>query len=93
MEGVWEKTRLEHAVATSLDEYSKVGAAPQKNKTNPNIHLFQDVLNSVAPVPKIRINPAEDLAALQYTGGTTGTPKAVILHHQNLLANATAFAT
>jgi long-chain acyl-CoA synthetase len=29
----------------------------------------------------------EDVALLQYTGGTTGTPKAAVLTHRNLLAN------
>ena len=32
---------------------------------------------------------AEDVAVLQYTGGTTGRPKAAMLTHRNLLANAT----
>jgi long-chain acyl-CoA synthetase len=31
---------------------------------------------------------ATDVALLQYTGGTTGTPKGAILTHRNLLANA-----
>jgi long-chain acyl-CoA synthetase len=30
----------------------------------------------------------DDLAVLQYTGGTTGTPKAAMLTHRNLTANA-----
>ena len=30
----------------------------------------------------------KDVALLQYTGGTTGTPKGAILTHRNLLANA-----
>ncbi len=30
----------------------------------------------------------DDLAVLQYTGGTTGTPKAAMLTHRNLVANA-----
>jgi long-chain acyl-CoA synthetase len=41
--------------------------------------------------PQLQIVP-EDLAALQYTGGTTGTPKAAMLTHRNLLANAHQFA-
>jgi len=34
------------------------------------------------------IDPLEDLAVIQYTGGTTGTPKGVMLTHYNLVANA-----
>ena len=33
------------------------------------------------------INPKEDIAVLQYTGGTTGTPKGAMLTHYNLYAN------
>lgn len=34
------------------------------------------------------IDPHEDIALLQYTGGTTGTPKGAVLTHANLSANA-----
>lgn len=34
------------------------------------------------------IDPERDLALIQYTGGTTGTPKGAMLTHQNLSANA-----
>ena len=40
----------------------------------------------LAAVPTI--DPHEDIALLQYTGGTTGTPKGAILTHANLSANA-----
>jgi long-chain acyl-CoA synthetase len=34
------------------------------------------------------IDPEHDIALIQYTGGTTGTPKGAVLTHQNLSANA-----
>ena len=34
------------------------------------------------------IDPERDVALIQYTGGTTGTPKGAMLTHQNLSANA-----
>jgi long-chain acyl-CoA synthetase len=51
------------------------------------LHLFQDLIKKYPPnPPKITINPKEDIAALPYTGGTTGLPKAAILTHHNMVA-------
>ena len=36
----------------------------------------------------VAIDPREDVAILQYTGGTTGVPKAAMLTHANITANA-----
>ena len=35
----------------------------------------------------LKFNPKEDLAILQYTGGTTGLPKGAMLTHYNVVAN------
>ena len=42
--------------------------------------------NDGAPSP-VAIDPANDIAVLQYTGGTTGTPKGAMLTHSNLSSN------
>ncbi len=44
------------------------------------------ISNSAAPAP-VHIDPVEDIAVLQYTGGTTGRPKGAMLTHANVAAN------
>ena len=51
------------------------------------LHIFGDLLKKYPPrPPKIDIDPKADLAALPYTGGTTGLPKAAMLTHYNLVS-------
>lgn len=42
---------------------------------------------TIHPLKPVVIDPVEDVAVLQYTGGTTGTPKGAMLTHANLYAN------
>ncbi|PWS42015.1 4-coumarate--CoA ligase family protein [Streptomyces sp. ZEA17I] len=46
-----------------------------------------DMLASTAPEPAVAIDPGEDVAALPYSSGTTGTPKGVMLTHRSIGTN------
>jgi long-chain acyl-CoA synthetase len=55
----------------------------------PEIRSFEQALRTPArALPAIGADPSEEVAVLQYTGGTTGLPKAAGLSHRNLVANA-----
>jgi len=82
---------LDFAVLTNVGEYlpalkrlfgKKAAIRPEKN-----LHWLQDLLKKHPPQPPaVAIDPKTDLAALPYTGGTTGNPKGVMLTHYNLIA-------
>ncbi|MHC4457196.1 MAG: AMP-binding protein [Planctomycetota bacterium] len=51
------------------------------------LHLFRNLIKQYPPQPPdILIDPKKDIAALPYTGGTTGLPKAAILTHYNVIS-------
>ncbi len=53
------------------------------------VEPFLSLLKESATTPvNTEIDPEQDLALLQYTGGTTGVSKGVMLTHSNLIANA-----
>ncbi|MCP5395657.1 MAG: long-chain fatty acid--CoA ligase [Sphingomonadaceae bacterium] len=56
------------------------------------ILAWRDCTPRTVPVP-VEIDPAEDLALLQYTGGTTGRPKGAMLGHSQLVLNAQQVAS
>jgi long-chain acyl-CoA synthetase len=62
------------------------GDTVQVPRDDAHIGFAELVANDGVFTP-VAIDPARDLAVLQYTGGTTGTPKGAMLTHQNLTAN------
>ena len=98
---VFKNTALENVIITSIKDYlpfpkNLLYPYVQKKEQGVQVHVahsgvshqFMEILKtSQAIEPTIDFNFEEDLALLQYTGGTTGFPKGVMLTHKNLIAN------
>ena len=82
---VRDRTPIEPIIVTSLAEYSAEQAAP------PSCDGTLTLTGLITDAPERPASPvaiaSDDVAVLQYTGGTTGTPKAAMLTHGNLFAN------
>jgi acyl-CoA synthetase (AMP-forming)/AMP-acid ligase II len=67
---------------TDVTEIVVVGADSDGTVTG-----FAELVASGESAPDVQIDPAEDIAVLPYSSGTTGLPKGVMLTHRNLVAN------
>jgi len=58
-----------------------------KVSPGPGIHFFKDLIARTEPRPPPATIGMDDVAVLQYTGGTTGVSKGAMLTHRNLSCN------
>ena len=79
-------TALETIVITSIGEYSPAAMPPAAAT---GVVRLADLIAEGSPIdlPRVPIDADLDVAVLQYTGGTTGVPKAAMLTHSNIFAN------
>ncbi len=99
IEEIRAETALRHVILTdvvaSLPFYWQLLAAGQARKSGsmahvapaPHRHYMAKLIKQHAPRPPQVTITADDVALFQYSGGTTGTPKAAMLTHGNLVAN------
>ncbi|WP_168409545.1 long-chain-fatty-acid--CoA ligase FadD [Erwinia amylovora] len=100
LERVVANTRVKHVVLTSLGDQLSAAKGTLVNfvvkyikKMVPTYHLpgavsFRQALQSGAQMEYVKPHIVnDDLAFLQYTGGTTGVAKGAMLSHRNMQAN------
>ena len=77
---LFSKSKLERSSSSAKH------LTPEEVKSK-GLLLFTDLIKNYPPEPpKIEFDPENDIAALPYTGGTTGLPKAAIITHRNMVA-------
>jgi long-chain acyl-CoA synthetase len=98
--GALENGPLEHLVVASLTEHIAPWKGwlyrvervrrrgPLRLRENAHLHRFDHLVRAHPRHLAPRIVPEEDVAVVVPTGGTTASPKAVMLTHRNLVANA-----
>lgn len=90
---IQKNTAINKFIVTCMEDlFSTQDLNSGKNPVMENDIQFTQLIASVADqeTPSIPVFP-DDIALFQYTGGTTGVPKAAIGLHCNLVANAMQF--
>lgn len=90
------KTNINHIITTSIADYlpfpkNIIYPFTQKkeeiNVIDNNTHHLKNILKKGKLDIDENMLDIDDIAVIQYTGGTTGTPKGVMLTHRNLVMN------
>jgi long-chain acyl-CoA synthetase len=77
---------LDRLIVCEDDHWGKVGTSQTKLPDDPAIVTYRQFIDGAQKPSQWPSIDVEDVALLQYTGGTTGLPKGAMLSHGNLTA-------
>ena len=86
-----DKGLLDRLIVCEDDHWGRIGAPQTALPDNPAVVTYRQFIDGAAkPAQWPAISP-DDVALLQYTGGTTGLPKGAMLSHGNLTSAVSIF--
>ncbi|MBC2582105.1 AMP-binding protein [Clostridium sp. DJ247] len=78
-------------ILNSLEKFStENGLLSYENFLKTKVIILDNILNATGSFGSIEIPKGNDIAYIQFTSGTTGDPKGIVLTHENLLSNTNA---
>ncbi|MDW8062589.1 MAG: AMP-binding protein [Candidatus Caldarchaeum sp.] len=93
------KTPIKHVIVTNVADHLPslkktlgkiLGKIPSKPiPKNLTVKSYLEMVATPAEKIEPQIDPEKDPASIQFTGGTTGFPKGVVLTHHNIVSNIT----
>jgi long-chain acyl-CoA synthetase len=86
-----DKGLLDRLIVCEDDEWGKVGTPQTRLPDNPAIVTYRQFIDGAVKPAQWPDMSADDVALLQYTGGTTGLPKGAMLSHGNLTSAVSVY--
>jgi long-chain acyl-CoA synthetase len=86
-----DKGLLDRLIVCEDDHWGKVGTPQTPLPDNPAVVTYRQFTDGATKPPQWPVISADDVALLQYTGGTTGLPKGAMLSHGNLTSAVSVY--